>query len=188
MIEIILPIQNMITDGDEDSVGKCHFLKTRNLEFFKTRFLLFLRDRLPKFPTCWSEYLATDMYIYANSSSSCGENIAPCIEADMPLWNRSHILINLSILIYPQSEFWRNSVQSFSTFTFFNFHFDTDDCSLLSACGRDLWFNRPDLDQPLWQEVLHSPQELCQVCVLFEIFEYENKSKHLSKTKAWIFS
>ena len=32
-----------------------------------------------------------------------------------------------------------------------------------SACGRDLQLNRPDIDQPLWEEVLHSAQELCQV-------------------------
>ena len=31
------------------------------------------------------------------------------------------------------------------------------------ACGRDLQLNRPDIDQPLWEEVLHSAQELCQV-------------------------
>ena len=41
-------------------------------------------------------------------------------------------------------------------FTFFNFYF-------CSACGRNIEFNRPDIDQPLWEEVLHSAQELCQV-------------------------
>ena len=39
-----------------------------------------------------------------------------------------------------------------------------------SACGRDLQLNRPDIDQPLWEEVLHSAQELCQVFFVLIIF------------------
>ena len=38
------------------------------------------------------------------------------------------------------------------------------------ACGRDLQLNRPDIDQPLWEEVLHSAQELCQVFFVLIIF------------------